>query len=763
MKRFRKATSLLLVGAMALSLVACGKKEEPATTQEVTTREATTEATEEQTTEAAVEEGGNLLTNGDLSNDTTDYFIYTNGGNATMEVNADGQLQVDIKNPGSVEHGVQIYHDGFSLKQNAEYEISFDVASTVERDIDMRFQLNGGDYHAYYIETIHATPQMQHVDYKFTMEEATDPAPRLCFNMGNVASMEEAGIDWKTMEEHSVMFDNFELYCVDDSNASDSLTGVEAPKVKVNQVGYRPNDIKTVVFSDIADDAYEIVDVSSDKSVYEGTIGKAAHCDSADEAVSIADFSDFKDDGTYKVVTSSGEESYEFTISKNPYEESFDDIVKMLYMQRCGEELTKDMAGDFAHPACHTTKATVYGTNDKIDVNGGWHDAGDYGRYVVSGAKAVADILLAYEKNPKAFGDDLGIPESGNGVSDILDEAKYELEWMMKMQNKEGGVYHKVTCEVFPEMVMPQDETAELIVCPVSNTATGDYAAVMAMAARVYGTSKDKDMQKFAKSCQSASEKAYQYLGKHLDEKGFKNPGSVVTGEYPDDNCTDEYFWAAAELYKTTGDTSYMKDLAKHYKDVTNYTGLGWADVGGFGSYALLTASGAAEENADVYKAVYDAFMDSVEEVLKNSEANGYMINRDDTFEWGSNMGIANDGMLLLLANDIKADENYMVYAKHHLDYLFGVNATGYCFVTGVGSQSPTDPHHRPSQAVGECMPGMLVGGADSNLEDPYAQAVCKDMPAAKCYVDNSQSYSMNEVTIYWNSPLIYLLSATEK
>ncbi len=119
----------------------------------------------------------------------------------------------------------------------------------------------------------------------------------------------------------------------------------------------------------------------------------------------------------------------------------------MLYLQRCGEVITDS---DFGHSACHTGMASVYGTNEKIDVSGGWHDAGDYGRYIVPAAKTIGDLLYAYEANPKLYSDNIGIPQSGNGIPDILDEARYELEWMMKMQRADGGVYHKVTCEKFP-------------------------------------------------------------------------------------------------------------------------------------------------------------------------------------------------------------------------------------------------------------------------------------------------------------------------
>jgi len=145
-----------------------------------------------------------------------------------------------------------------------------------------------------------------------------------------------------------------------------------------------------------------------------------------------------------------------------------------------------------------------------------------------------------------------------------------------------------------------------------------------------------------------------------------------------------------------------------------------------------------------------------------NSGKNPYMADTTSTFTWGSNMNIANSGMVLMMANSLSPDEKYVKCAKGQLDYLLGVNATGYCFVTGQGYLSPTHTHHRPSQATGKCMPGMLVGGTNSNLEDPYAKGVLADVAPAKCYVDNVQSFSCNEITIYWNSPLIYLMTALQ-
>lgn len=758
MRKWKKVTGILLTAAMALSLAGCGSKQEKTT--EVTTEITTEATTEEVTTEETIQ--GNMIENGDFSDGTDKFVVYTNGGNCNMNVNSDGELQIDISKLGNVEHGIQVYYDGFEMTQGTVYEFSFDVHGTMERDFDWRIQINGGDYHAYYAETVSVTEEVQHISTQFTMEEASDPAPRLCFNMGYVNSMQEAGIDSESVGEHSIMLDNLSLEVVDDSSAAAKAEAVEVPKAKVNQLGYKADDIKTVIFADLKEDdtTFTVVDESSGESVYKGTMTEPQADAASGEKICSGDFSEVIKEGTYKIVTKKGEESVSFSIGDRIYDETFDNVVKMLYLQRCGTELTSDLAGDYAHPECHNTKATIYGTGTQIDVSGGWHDAGDYGRYVVSGAKAVADLLLAYEKNPEAFSDDCGIPESGNGVNDALDEAKYELDWMLKMQDSSGGVYHKVTCKVFPETVMPQEETDELIVCPISKTATADFAAVMAMASRIY---KDTDGT-YASACLEAAKKAWVYCEEHKDDRGFENPEDVVTGEYPDGNSKDEYFWAAAELYKATEDSAYKDAMAEvlETEKIENYGGLGWADVAAYGAYAALTTPALQTDSSNLLKDIENAFFEAVESVVATSKENGYLVNKEGTYEWGSNMGIANSGMLLFLANEIKPNEEYITCAKAHLNYLFGINATGYCFVTGAGTLSPTDPHHRPSQVLGKCMPGMLVGGPDSNLEDPYAKAVFTETPAAKCYADNAQSFSCNEVTIYWNSPLIYLMVASE-
>lgn len=746
----RRVLALFLCLSMVLGLTACGSKEEPVSEEPVETEiieEEPEEPVEEEPEEIVSLMGYNMIENGDFSNGIDGWSIYLNGGVGTISLDEEGRLSTEISSVGNLEHSVQIYYDGFALETGCVYEMSFDAASTIECEVQYRIQINGGDYHYYTAEDVALTPETQHFDFTFTMEEASDPAPRLCFNMGLYGST-DAGIG-----THNVTFDNFELYCIDESGRVLPEPPVETPDIQINQLGYRPTDTKTAVFRGDAMGTYSVVNVDTKAVVLEGTLPEPKRNSNTKEKEAALDFSSLKEPGTYKIVGADGSESYEFVISEDPYKEAFDAVVKMLYLQRCGTELTAEYAGDFAHPVCHNEEAVVYGSSQTVDVSGGWHDAGDYGRYVVSGAKAAADIMLAYESNPAVFTDDTDIPESGNGVPDILDEARFELEWLLKMQDgKSGGVYHKVTCANFPETVMPEEETEQLILSPISNCATGDFAAVMAMAARVYGDI-DKD---FADTCLAASKKAMGYLESHENGEGFVNPEDIVTGEYPDASDADERFWANAELFKATGDAKYEKTLtAMDYVGIPQ--GLGWESVGYYGAYAYLTS----DYSDDAYAASVKATLqEAIDEMTINEKKDTYGCSVRGEYPWGSNMTVANNGMLLLMMDEIGGSNQYQDRAKAQLDYLLGNNGNSYCFVTGFGSLSPEHTHHRPSQVLGSTMPGMLVGGPNSNLEDPYAQATLKDAAPARCYVDNEQSYSCNEITVYWNSPLIYLMSA---
>ena len=743
----KKLISLLLVVIMAFSMIACNQSADAGEISSETDVSTIADASGNNS-DSSLSSENNVFADTFDDNTPGEWGTYSNGGD--FEVYAEnGELVVDIKNAGKLDYAVQIFRDGFQLNQNCVYTVSFDIYSDIERDYQWRFQINGGDYHAYYEENTTITTTKQTVTAEFTMSEASDPAPRLCFNLGV-----QENFDPQTA--HKVYLDNFVLTIKDDSNAI-AIEPLPTPiSVKANQVGYKPNDIKLFVTKYKPDiTQFEIIDISSQEVVYTGTFtDEYTSSKSGDGAQRTGDFSDFTTPGTYIIKVDGVGESYEFTIAENIYDDIYKDVVRMLYLQRCGCDLDPELAGDFAHVACHMQETTIYGTDTVIDVTGGWHDAGDYGRYVVPGAKTVMDLFMTYESSEGARSDNLDIPESGNGIPDLLDEAKYELDWMFKMQAENGGVYHKVTCANFPETVEATAETAPLIVSPISATATADFAAVMAHAYNIY---KIYDTE-FANQCLEASKKAYSYLIANEESLvGFTNPKDIVTGAYDDTTVTDEFFWAAIELYLATKDSTYLDKATELYTD--NIEGFGWAAVGYYGMYSYLYADDSLQINEELTTAFSKAIIETCDAKIEKSKKDSYYISLGENYPWGSNMTVANEGILYYIAYDLTGNEEYIKYAKLQLDYLLGLNPSGYCYVTEYGSFSPEHTHHRPSMVLGQTMPGMLVGGPNTNADDPYAKAVLNYTKGGRCYVDNDSCFSTNEITIYWNSPLIYLLA----
>ncbi len=727
---------------------------------------------------AAPKTGDELLNINFDDGNTAGFMTFTNGGSFDLE-NSEGRLDCSISKCGSVDYGNQAYLDGFELVQGCEYTYSFDISSDIARKVEYRLQLNGGDYHAYQGDYIQISPDVLHFSVDFTMEEASDPSPRLVFNMGKMDDMSSDPGD------HHVFVDNIKLKIKNADNASLAGAGSLPAylKVNTNQLGFRPDDTKIVFVKTENDGEDFFVCKTSDSSiVWQGKLSGSEDDPASNTKTARGDFSEVTGPGSYFIYTASGV-SYPFAIGEDVYNDLYKDAVSMLYRQRCGMALDSASAGDYAHEACHTSPAVIYGTKTTKDVSGGWHDAGDYGRYVVPGAKTVADLFAAYE-DYSVDSDDMGIPESGNGFPDLLDEARYELDWMLKMQDeKTGGVYHKVTCSNFPAMdAAPEEETEELIISPISVTATGDFAAVMAKASVLY---KDKDPE-FAATAYSAAAKAWEYIIDNEDTVGFLNPEGIETGEYPDPITADERYWASTELYlaclsgapgSENDDpakySSHLDELSKQYDeekathtdpvhgdDSNPENRLGWADIISYAWYDL------ARSDTEFASAAKAKLTEEADRMLEASTKDRYFMCLGTNYYWGSNMGIASDAELLYMAANISDEAKAAEYrglASRALDYLLGANALGYSFITGYGTFYPKDIHHRPSLAAGKAMPGLLAGGANNRLEDPYAESVLSEAAPSMCYVDNSQSYSTNEIAIYWNSPFIYILAAEMK
>lgn len=506
-------------------------------------------------------------------------------------------------------------------------------------------------------------------------------------------------------------------------------------KIQINQLGYTREMTKTAVLRGNLAPELSVLN-SAGETVLTVSVTAQPAAIWGDE-VTLADFSALAEPGVYTLRC--GEEtSHPFTIGAAPYDACLNALVDAFYYQRCGGEVD-DRCGVHAHPACHTGLATVWGTDEQVEVSGGWHDAGDYGRYIVPAAKAVADLLLAWQWNPAAF--------AHPNLTNLTEELRWELDWMLKMQRADGGVYHKASCAHFCGMVMPEKETEPLYVAEVSTTATGDFAACMAMASRIL---RPLDAP-YADRLLAAARRAYDYL-QTAEPALFRNPEGMSTGGYGDRSDEDERLWAAVELAVTCGEP-YMTDAVRRIASANRtYAPLGWGDMQG---YAALTGTLLPGESGDLCR---QWVVDAAEGLLRR--INPYGIAMTDSLPWGSNMNIANHGMLLCAAYDLTGEERFRRAAERQLHYLLGVNPVDYCYVSCFGANPMLHPHHRPSEATGVCVPGLLSGGAASGLHDAVAREKLQGQPAGKCFVDDAGSYSTNEICIYWNSPMVALLAA---
>ena len=554
-------------------------------------------------------------------------------------------------------------------------------------------------------------------------------------------------------------------------------------KIFVNQLGYLPNSKKIAILSEpiqpgapapFAPDTVQLC-TKDGTCILEKTVTSFGPDEASGDFVWQADFSELTKPDTY-VVKCGDCTSYPFAVGTDLYGTLTALLSKALYFQRCGTELSAQFAGKFARTDCHLQPSCLWteykkylvgvlseNSLQKFDIYGGWHDAGDFGRYPTAASVALAHILYAYRFFPEAFTEPLNIPESGNGMPDILNECLYELRWMLQMQDAEGGIYHKQTTLRHADFIMPCDDKDPLLLFPVSSMAVADFAAIMALASRIYRPFDEA----FAEQALTAALKSYTWLERHPEFVPFTNPSECNTGEYGDSSDADERMWATMELYRCTGGEHYLAQAKNYFDAGTNPTEFGWADVGGFAGWALFEDElrGDSEHNGSAleqsFRVTYkEAILREANRLLTVIDSCGYGVALSPPdYIWGSNMVVLNRAMLLSTAYLLAPKEAYRTGAVRQMDYLLGVNAVDYSYVTGVGTHAVCNPHNRVTEADGidETIPGFVSGGPNGHPADELGAAtIPAGTPPMKCFLDRWECYSLNEITIYWNSPAIF-------
>ena len=559
--------------------------------------------------------------------------------------------------------------------------------------------------------------------------------------------------------------------------------------ISVNEIGFLPDSRKQAV-SD-RPGVFHIVDDNEGKLADGNVEVTAAGFDeTAGSEVFRLDFSCLKDPGIYHLISDEGESSAVFKVEPHVYKTLKNSLLKFFYFQRCGFTLTGEYAGPFTRKKCHQDPVRLLYEDGQLTISKGWHDAGDYGRYASAGAVAVAHMLYAFELFPEAFREPVNIPESGNGIPDILNECRYELDFLSEMQDGDGGVHHKITSMTFCDFIMPDEDNDEQLLFPVTSMATADFAAVMCIASRVF----EKYDPSFSRDCMHQAYLAGQWLMNHPENTDFHNPEGCNTGEYTDPSDIDERIWAFAELLRTDHevrleenrsltapsarqDSRQDRYLAHLTANIDLYNkdhphadgrsvddGFGWQDVSGLAAISVIFDH---ENRAgdEIKKRLTELLIERAASFVSMQETGYPLAMKKQDFVWGSNMVVSNRADILILASlaaKEAAPDRIILYkeaALNQLHYILGMNAPGISYVTGFGEHAFKNPHNRVTIADGieKPIPGEVSGGPCALLLDDEIRKSADDTtPAQKCFADHPLSYSTNEIAIYWNSSLLF-------
>ncbi|TYQ16271.1 UNVERIFIED_CONTAM: dockerin type I repeat protein [Acetivibrio alkalicellulosi] len=533
------------------------------------------------------------------------------------------------------------------------------------------------------------------------------------------------------------------------------------PEIKVNQVGFLTNMEKfalvtgfpEVLTADVGT-GFSVVNTSNGSIAYEGSLILLSEFEANDSGEKIlkADFSDLKIPGEYyiKVDADGIENSLNFMIGEDIYNSLLIDSSRYFYYQRQGIELVPPFAPDY--PRSDKTpqdSAAVFrsGTRDPIDVTKGWYDAGDYGKYVNAGATGVSDLFWAYEMFPSQFRDDqFNIPESGNGIPDILDEARWQLEWMLKMQDEESGGF-------FPRVQSNDDNNVtQRIIMDQNGPTTDDTACAAAILAHAYIIYKDIDSD-FAQECLSAAKKAWNFLE--------NNPNNIVSpsGPYNVRNDRSNRLWAAASLLRATDDSVYNEYFLDNYQSFSSKFRDDWGYAHGWGDMWLTAffmyykAESRQRAAINWINTELDVWL---EKMITRYEKNPwYNAIVPGNYFWGINKQVLNVPMSAIIASSLRDTYTDRIanFGLGSLGWVLGANPLRLSFVSGFGEDSIEEIFSTIYNNDGKpgIPKGYLAGGPNRYEGEGLSRF------AAKCYTRSAGDWVSNEHTVYWNSPLVFM------
>ncbi|HNQ36982.1 MAG TPA: glycoside hydrolase family 9 protein [Prolixibacteraceae bacterium] len=529
-------------------------------------------------------------------------------------------------------------------------------------------------------------------------------------------------------------------------SCSPKQAAVGTDAVKLNSLGFLPENVKQATITATCSD-FTVNEAATGKVVFEGKTGGAFSQEDTGEQAWIADFSGLTAPGNYYVEVPGVGRSVEFPIGDQVYREAYVTAMRAFYLWRCGMEVDGEHQGNHFHQgACHLNDGYedyLGSAGSRRDGTGGWHDAGDYGKYVVNAGVTVGILFMAWDYfRPQLEQISLGLPETAPGYPDYLKEMKWETDWLLKMQYPDGSgrVSHKLTRVQFAPFIMADQDTAKRYFTEWSSAATADFVAMMARAARVF---QPYDAA-YATRCLDAARVSYAFLKNNPEDKRFEQ-GDFKTGGYQTKD-PDDRLWAAAEMWETTGEAEFLADFEKRAADAEFVIEENW-DWGNQGNQGMFTylLSKREGKNPAVQESLMKNCLAVADELVAKAQADVYRRPLGGRYYWGCNGTIARQTVNLFVANQLQPDAKYVNTALDAVGHLFGRNTYNRSFVTGVGINPPMNPHDRRSGAdsIAAPWPGYLVGGGHSATD----------------WVDLQESYSHNEICINWQAPLVFALA----
>ena len=524
-----------------------------------------------------------------------------------------------------------------------------------------------------------------------------------------------------------------------------NLLFAQKATISLNSLGYQPQSSKKAsIVGEVT--TFVIKQADNQSVVYQGKVSEPVFQKDVNQKIGLADFSAFSKSGKYYLEASDGSKSGIFEIKPDAYNNAFYTSMRGFYLWRCGTAVDGTHNGhQYSHAPCHMNDGyeDFQGKPDHIrNGTGGWHDAGDYGKYVVNAGISVGMMFMAwdhFQNNLKKFS--LDLPETAPGYPDYLKELKWETDWLLTMQYTDGSgkVSHKLTAKNFEPFCKPEEDKQKRYFTDWSSAATADFVAMMAQAAR-YFMPYDKA---YAQKCFAAAQLSYRFLKENPEDKNFVQ-GEFKTGGYQTSD-KDDRLWAAAEMWETTGQPEYLKDfeqqaLAQNFQIDEDWD---WGDVSNLGmfTYAL---SGKSGKNPEVQKQIKQNIIKTANLITFKSASDVY--GRPLTrYYWGCNGTVARVVMNLQVANKLAPDKNYIKASQDAIAHIFGRNYYNRSYVTGLGINPAMNPHDRRSGSDNDAepWPGYIVGGGHT----------------ATNWNDVQDDYRTNEIAINWQAALVYALA----